>query len=50
MPLARHHSLSAPRQKAAMKPMKNISVPRKPNTCIGFLPKLLRNHNVMRSR
>ena len=36
--------------KAEMKPMKNISVPRKPNTCIGFLPKLERNHSVMRSR
>ena len=30
--------------------VKNISVPRKPNTCIGFLPKLERNHSVIRSR
>ena len=30
-----------------MKPMRNISVPMNPNMCMGFMPKVLRNHRLI---
>ena len=50
MPLARQYNLPAPMITTAKKPMRNMMEPKKPNTCIGFLPNVLKNHNVNKSK